>query len=300
MPPGTRYHAAPTSFRSPTTLDEALADLSVLGERATLLAGGTDVMIQQMRGEVRPETLLHLGRLGELGGIHAGDPMRIGAITTHRAIATNAEIRAVFPALAEASATVGGWQTQEVGTIGGNVCNASPAADTLPPLLLAEAVVHLASRAGTRAVPVDAFILDRRRVDRRPDELVTHLTLPVPPPRSGETYLKVGPRSAMEVAVVGLAVRVTLAGDGVTVEDVRIAAGAVAPVPFLARDAEELLTGSRLDDATIDEASRRLVARAAPIDDARSSASYRRRVLGSLLPRALDEAARRAAEAVRP
>jgi CO/xanthine dehydrogenase FAD-binding subunit len=281
-------------FRSARSLEAALLGLAELGDKATVLAGGTDVMIQQLRGEFHPETLLYIGRLDELRGITVDQRIRIGALTSHRVIGTSVHIKDPLPALAEASAKVGGWQTQEVGTLGGNVCNASPAADTIPPLMVADALVSLASSAGTRELPIDQFIVDRRTTARRPDELVTGFEMLPPLPGSGETYLKVGRRSAMEVSVVGLAVRLTFAADEVTVIDARIAAGSVAPTPFRARRAEKILEGSHLEADAVGEAARLLVEQAAPIDDTRASASYRSRVLASLLPRALDICRQRA------
>ena len=177
----------------------------------------------------------------------------LGALLTHRAVIRDANLSTRLPALTEACATVGGWQTQEFGTVAGNVCNASPAADTIPPLLTAGAVVELASRRGTRSLPLDEFVLARRRTARAADELVTAIRVEAVPPGGGEVYLKVAPRSAMEVALVGLAVRLRLDDDG-AVSEARIAACSVAPVPFRATDAEEVLVGSRLEPERVAEA----------------------------------------------
>lgn len=276
----------PSDFRSPHTVGEALEVLAELGDDAHPLAGGTDLMVQYLRGEVHPEVLLHLGRLDELARIEQNGTVRIGALVTHRRVVVDPTLARGFPALVEASSSVGGRQTQEVGTVAGNVCNASPAADTLPPLLVAHAVVHLASRSGARTVPLEDFILGRRRTARRPDELVTHLEIEPVGAGAAETYLKVAPRTGMEVAVVGLAVRLSLDPDG-TVTDARIAATSVAPTPYRAHEAEAQLAGSRLEEAAVAAAGRSLAASASPIDDVRASAAYRRRVLPRLLGRAV-------------
>lgn len=275
-------------FRSAQTVDEAVDLLAEHGADAQLLAGGTDVMIQHQRGEIHPGALLHIGGIAALKEFSNGSGLRIGSGVTHRTLARDPVITRAVPGLAQAAATVGGWQTQAVGTVGGNVCNASPAADTVPPLLTAAARVVLASRSGERTVDLAEFITGRRQTARRPDELVTRLHLEPLPPRSSELYLKVGPRRAMEVALVGLAVRLSLAEDGRTMTDVRIATCAVSPRPFRSTAAEEILEGEYLDRETLRAAGSALAASADPIDDARASARYRRRVLAPLLARAVE------------
>ncbi|MGH8916304.1 MAG: FAD binding domain-containing protein [Acidimicrobiia bacterium] len=282
-------------FRSAHSLDEALAALGELGEAATILAGGTDVMIQHLRGEIAPECLLHIENVTELKDVtSSADVLTVGSMVTHRRVGRDKELAARLPALAEACLTVGGWQTQAVGTVVGNLCNASPAADTVPALLTADAVVHLASKNETRTIPVREFVTGRRSNAARSDELVTALDLQACRPGSGEVYLKVAPRTAMEVAVVGLAVRLTL--DGGYVTDARVAAGAIAPIPFRAPEAEGILTGSELEPDAVDEAAHLLASRARPIDDPRANASYRHKVIRRLLRRAVDIAAGRASE----
>lgn len=284
-----------SSFISPATTDEALATLHELGSSATVLAGGTDIMVQIQAGQIQPETLLHIGNLNDLRAIDRREgTVGIGSLVSHHQIATDAELSKRLPALAESSSTVGGWQTQEVGTLGGNVCNASPAADTIAPLLIADASVTLASTGGTRSMPLAEFILGRRSTAARPEELLTRLDVTPCGGGMGEVYLKVAPRTAMEVAVVGLAVRLSMTNG--TVTDARVAATSVAPVPFRSAGAEHVLIGSQLESEAVDEASRLLAAEAQPIDDARASASYRRTVLLRLLARAVDTAKNRALE----
>jgi CO/xanthine dehydrogenase FAD-binding subunit len=281
-------------FRSIETLDEALGTLAELGEGAQVLAGGTDVMVQYQRGDLRPAALVHIEGIAELADVAVGNgSVTLGALLTHRAVMRDANLSTRLPALTEACATVGGWQTQEFGTVAGNVCNASPAADTIPPLLTAGAVVELASRRGTRSLPLDEFVLARRRTARAADELVTAIRVEAVPPGGAEVYLKVAPRSAMEVALVGLAVRLRLDDDG-AVSEARIAACSVAPVPFRATDAEEVLVGSRLEPERVAEAGAALRRLVDPIDDARATAAYRSRVLGPLLGRAVTITRRRA------
>jgi len=282
-------------FRTATTVEEAVAWLSELGEGSRVLAGGTDLMIQHMRHELEVSAFVHVGRIPGLFGVTGDGPTVIGALTTHRALATHPLIRERHPSLAEACATVGGRQTQEVGTLGGNLCNASPAADTAPPLLAGGASVTLHGPGGARTVALDEFLLGRRSTARRSDEILTAVTLPEPPPRTGEAYVKIGRRSAMEVAVVGVAVSLTLDVDD-TVERARVAVCAAGPRPFRAHDAERALAGSRLEEDVLADAGRALAAQASPIDDQRATAAYRLRVLPAVLRRAVRTAAARANE----
>ncbi len=282
----TARFADAADFVDARELAHALGTLQERGPEVTVLAGGTDVMVQYLRGDIRPRILLHVRRLAELKGMEFGARTTIGALTTHRELTTDARVLRAHPALAEAAATVGGRQTQNVGTIAGNVVNASPAADLLPALMVADAVVELTGATGTRRLPIYDFVVGRRSTLRRPDELVTGFSLEPLPPTSAETYLKLGRRRAMEVAIVGLALRLAFEADG-RVTEARIAVCSVGPRPFRARRAEEPLIGSRLEEDAIREAGERLCRAAAPIDDPRATAAYRRRVLRPLLERAI-------------
>lgn len=281
-------------FRIAGTRGEALEILSELGGDGRLVAGGTDVMVQIQRRELAPPALVDISRIEELRRVSHNGRTGIGALVTHASAARDTGILGRMPALAEACRTVGGWQTQEAGTIAGNVCNASPAADTIPPLLVADTVVHLDSADGGRSLPLRDFVLGRRRVDRRSDEMVVELESEPIGLRTGEVYLKVGPRGGMEVALVGLAVRVELEADLETVAEARIAACAVAERPFRAGGAERLLTGSTAGADVLRDAGALLEQEAAPIDDQRATAAYRRRVLAPLLARAVTTAVDRA------
>ncbi|MDH3397914.1 MAG: xanthine dehydrogenase family protein subunit M, partial [Acidimicrobiia bacterium] len=263
------------------------------GDEAQVLAGGTDVMLQHMRREITPSVFLHIGRLDTLREITANDGMSIGPLISHRTLATDPRIARSMPALTEAAETVGSWQTQEVGTVGGNLCNASPAADTVPPLLVAGAVVELSSTGHRRNMPLDEFLVGRRSTARRSTELLTGISADAVSPGTGETYLKVGRRSAMEVAIVGLAVRLTVDPDD-TVTSARVAVCSVAPHPYRATAVELILEGSHMEPDVIAEAGRALTASASPIDDARASADYRGRVMPHLLERAIGACLHRA------
>jgi carbon-monoxide dehydrogenase medium subunit len=265
---------------------QALEALDEQGDEAIVLAGGTDVVVQLLRGDISPGSLVHIRRLEELRGIEPGERTEIGALTTHWELITSPAIRVDHPALAQAALTVGGRQTQNVGTIAGNVVNASPAADLLPALLVADARVATASRSGGRSLPLEEFLLDRKQTALQPNELVTSISLERAGARTGETYLKVGRRGAMEVALVGLAVRLQL-DDGDAIAQARIAACSVGPKAFRVPEAETALVGSRGEETAVAEAGRRLAAAARPIDDVRATAGYRGKTLAALLQNAV-------------
>ncbi len=273
-------------FVAADSVEEALSCLAKRGDDVQVVAGGTDVMVQYMRGEISASAFLYIGKVGELSELRYDGKVEIGSLVTHRRLATAPEVAGVLPALAQAASTVGGWQTQEVGTLGGNLCNASPAADTVAPLLVADASVQLRSASGLRELPMERFLVDRRVTDRRPDELLTRITAEPLGPNAGEVYLKLGRRSAMEVAIVGLATRLSFDQAG-RVTDARVAVCSVAPRPYRVTASERILVGTRLDLAAVKEASDALVDSARPIDDARASAAYRKRVLPGLLERAV-------------
>jgi CO/xanthine dehydrogenase FAD-binding subunit len=279
-------------LRAVDSLDDALEVLSHQGDRCQILAGGTDVMIQLARGEIAPAVLLHVEKLDELRGVDANGATRLGPLVTHRDVATGV-LGERFSSIAESAATVGGLQTQVVGTVGGNVCNASPAADTLPALLVHDARLTLRSSAASRTVPLEEFILGRRRTTRGPDELLTAITLATPGERSGDVYLKVGRRSAMEVAIVGLAMRLAFDADG-TVTAVRVALASVGPRALRSAGAESALLASRLEPESIEAAAEAVLGEINPMDDVRGSADYRRRVIPGLLRRATEMCAQRA------
>lgn len=278
-----------TNFFTPNfSLEEVTTNLSKYGNSCIILAGGTDVMIQNRRGEVDADRYLHIEQITSLKGITIDDKIRIGAITSHKSIAQSELINKFSPSLAMASATIGGWQTQAAGTLGGNICNASPAADTIPALLVANAIISLQSLGKNRKVQLEDFILSRRKTQRLEDEIVTEICLEPLPENSFEQYCKVGPRSSMEVALSGVAVRITFNSLG-DVSNAAIAVCAVGPKPFRSRSAEAELIGSKLDDDDISNAASKLSDEIKPLDDFRASARYRKQVTQALLIKILKE-----------
>jgi CO/xanthine dehydrogenase FAD-binding subunit len=253
---------------TPRSLDEALR---LKAERPDLvpIQGGTDVMVELNFDRARPDALLNLNEVAELRGwSRANGTIRLGSGLTYSE-AMRPPLAELLPALAEASRTVGGPQIRNRGTIGGNLGTASPAGDAMPPLLVAGAEVRLASVRGERSLPLDEFVTGPKRNALAADELILGVSVSASDAR--ETFLKVGPRNAMVIAVVSLALR---AADG----ELRAAFGSAGPVPTLVR--------APLDEAA--ELPERVAAAASPIDDVRGTAAYRRHALRVLTRRALD------------
>lgn len=272
------------------SLDEALQRLA---EDATLvpIAGGTDVMVAIRMGGLREGRLLDLWRLDELRGVHVtGDGLVLGALTTYTEIAAHRGIAARWPLLAAAARVSGAWAIRNRGTVGGNVANASPAADTPPALLAYRARLELASARGTRWVDYGHFHTEYRRTVRAPDELITRITVPAPPEDGVHLYRKVGARRAQAISKVCFAGVASVRGGALA--DVRLALGSVAPTVVSASRTAAWLEGRRPADVDLDEARALIEAEIAPIDDLRSSAAYRRRVSGNLLAQFLEESAR--------
>jgi CO/xanthine dehydrogenase FAD-binding subunit len=253
---------------SPRTLAEALR-LKAEWPESVPIQGGTDVMVELNFDRARPDVLLNLNEVAEVRGWSRDDgTIRLGAGLTY-AQAMEPELAEALPALAEAARTVGGPQIRNRGTIGGNLGTASPAGDALPPLLVRDGAVELASVRGTRTLPLTEFLVGPKRSALAPDELIVAVT--VRPGDGRETFMKVGPRNAMVIAVVSLA----LAVDG---DEVRAAFGSAGPVPGL--------VSAPLTER--EELPARVAAAASPIDDVRGTAAYRRHALRVLTERALD------------
>jgi CO/xanthine dehydrogenase FAD-binding subunit len=274
---------------APRTLIEALELLASAGGAGPWrpVAGGTDLMVQ-LTGEIGepPERVVDLWALDELRGIGLdGNTLRIGALTTYAELRRSPAVAEFLPVLAEAAATIGAAQIQNRGTIGGNAMNASPAGDTLPVLLALDARLVLLSAGGERSVPASEFWPSYRTTPRRDDELLARIEIPLLADRLVR-FRKVGTRRAQAISKVVLAVAWRVADRG-RWTDVRIALGSVAATPVRAPGTEAVLEGAVLDAAVADRARRTLEAEIHPIDDVRSTASYRRLVAGRVLHRIL-------------
>jgi len=272
-------------YLAPESLAEAVAMLAAHPD-ATPLAGGTNVLVQVKEGHRDVTTLLSLRRLPELHQMTYGDGVRIGAGVTMARIAADAHIRAGYTALATAAALLGSVQTRNMATLGGNLCNASPSADTAPPLLALDAIAVIAGPDGERAIPLAGFFLGPGRTALAPGELLREIVLPAPQPRTGSAYVRHIPRAAMDISVVGVAAALQLDEAG-RIGTARLALGAVAPTPLLVPEVEILLSGQEPGDALFAAAAEKAQATAQPLSDVRASAEFRRHLVGVLTRRAL-------------
>ena len=284
-------------YKAPETIDEAVSLLKEAGGSARPLAGGTDLVVQMKERATRfpyPATIVSLDRISELRAIDFSDAggLRIGAGATMTDVATHAAIRERYAALAEGAGVVGSLQTMNMATIGGNVCNAAPSADTAPPLLVYEAEAVIIGPNGRRTMPIADFFRGPGETALAPDELLAELRLPTPPPGTGAVYQRNTPRKQMDIAVVGVAISLTLSGD--TIERARVALGAVAPTPLRAMSAEATLQGQTASDETFAKAAEAAAQDSSPITDMRASADYRRHLVKVMTTRLLAEAANRA------
>ena len=284
-------------YRAPESIDEAVSLLKEAAGSARPLAGGTDLVVQMKERATRfpyPETIISLDRVSELRGVDFSDTdgLRIGAGATMTDVATHPAVRERYAALAEGAGLVGSLQTMNMATIGGNVCNAAPSADTAPPLLVYEAEAVIVGPNGRRTLPIAEFFRGPGETALAPDELLAELRLPVPPAGTGAAYQRNTPRKQMDIAVIGVAIALTLSGD--TIERARVALGAVAPTPLRATSAEAALQGQPASDETFAKAAQAAVQDSTPITDIRASADYRRHLLKVITARLLVEAANRA------
>jgi len=275
-------------YLRPERLSEALDVLKKRGREAKVLAGGTDLLVRMKEDAVRPKVILDIGRVEELRGIRQEDrSVWVGPLTTHREIAGTDLVRRHARALAEGAARVGSPQIRHRATIGGNLVNASPAADSVPPLFVLGAEVHISSAGGDRWLAVGDFFRGPGETVLEPNELVTGLRIPLPDDdRTISRYEKFGTRSALSVAVASVAAAAAREPDG-RLEWIRIAMGSVGPVVLRAGEAEKMLAGKEIDERLIDRAARAAAGQCCPIDDVRGSAWYRRRLATALLKRIL-------------
>lgn len=268
----------PTSFiyHEPKTVDEALKLLSELGSDAKILAGGTDLLVKMKARQIEPKHIINIKRIEGLRYIvEEGGKIKIGALATWRDIEKTKHIAKKIPALFDAVSVMGSVQVRSMATIAGNLCNASPAADSAPPLLVHGAVVRVSSIRGTREIPLDQFFISPGRTALMPDEMVVEVEVPLPSEGSSSAFLKLS-RTAMDLAKASAAAYLKIK-DGIIV-DAKIALGSVAPRPVRSLSAEKELVGRSATEDIFSLASKQVIRDISPIDDIRSTASYRKKV----------------------
>ena len=273
-------------FEAPETVEDAVRLLADADGEAMPLAGGTDLLVQLRTDFVRPGLIVDLKRIPALMDVTVnGDDIRVGAAVSGATLGKNEAVKAAWPGVVEALELIGSTQIQGRASLGGNLCNGSPAADSVPALIAAGAVCEIAGPNGGRSVRVEDVITGPGQLSLGPGEIVVSLVMPKPPPRSGDAYLRFIPRTEMDIAVVGAGVALTLDEAGICTH-ARLGLGAVAPTPLLVEDGAKALIGTTVDDSALANLAAAASAACNPIDDKRGTIEYRVKVAGVLARRA--------------
>jgi CO/xanthine dehydrogenase FAD-binding subunit len=284
------------NFAAPTTVEDAVKVLAGAPGLAKVLSGGTDLLVQLRSGRLRPELIVDTKRIPGLLGIREeGDSFVIGAATPGAMLSDCKPLVEAWPGVVEAVDLIGSMQIQGRASLAGNLCNASPAADSVPAIIAARAVCVIAGPEGRREAPAEAIPIGPGQTSLKKGEFIVEFRLPKPRPREADAYLRFIPRTEMDIAVVGCGISVMLDPEGVC-RDARVVLGAVAPIPLLVPEAAEALIGHRLDEDTLarlDAAARRACR---PIDDKRGTIEFRTKVAGVLARRVAAIAFERAGE----
>jgi CO/xanthine dehydrogenase FAD-binding subunit len=272
-------------YRTAKNIKEAVALMAAAKGKGYILAGGTDLLVQMKSGMREPGTIVDVKKIPEMVSIiEKKGAFTIGAATPAAVIGEHEELRKTWPGVVEAINLIGSTQVQGRASAGGNLCNASPAADSIPALVAAGCVVRVQGPDGKRDVPVEKFNVGPGKTSLKAGEIVVSLTLPKRPKDSSDAYLRLIPRTEMDIAVVGVGVSLSMKGDKVV--DARVGLGAVAPTVLLVDKAAKALVGSTLDDAALDAAAQACSDACKPIDDKRGTIKYRTKIAGVLLKRA--------------
>ena len=281
-------------YEAPSALDQAIALLANATGEARVLAGGTDLLVQMKTDVIEPALLVDVKGIAELRQIkEEGGGFRVGAAVSGAELTEHPRLKAVWPGVVEAANLIGSTQIQGRATMGGNLCNGSPAADSVPALIAAAAKASIVGPKGRRDVPVEDIMTAPRKLSQTKGEIIASFLLPPRPARTGDAYLRFIPRTEMDIAVVGCGVCLTLDGKG-TCTAARVGLGAVAPRPLLVAAAANALIGSKVDEAALSKLDAAARAACVPIDDKRGTKEYRVKVAGVLARRAAQIALERA------
>lgn len=285
----------PFTYQAPASIDETIATLAAR-PKARLMAGGTDLLVQLRRGLSDTDCIIDIKGISQVNALSL-DPtsgLTIGAAVSCAQLCEHPGIRRAHPGLVDAVSIIGGAAIQGRATIGGNLCNAAPSADSIPALIVLRAMCTIAGPHGTRSVPVETFCTAPGRTALALDEMLISIHVPPTLPRSGACYLRFTPRHEMDIAVAGAAAWVRLAPDGATIAEARIALSAVAPTPLFVRSAGDSLLGQAPSEDALATAARLAQEAARPITDVRGTTVQRRHLVGVLVQRALHGALSRA------
>jgi CO/xanthine dehydrogenase FAD-binding subunit len=272
-------------YRTAKNIKDAVALMAAAKGKGRILAGGTDLLVQMKSGMVAPGTIIDVKKIPEMVSITEKDgSFTIGAAAPAAVIGEHKKLKKAWPGVVEAINLIGSTQVQGRASAGGNLCNASPAADSVPALVAAGAIVTVQGPKGKRQLPVEKFNAGPGKTTLGNGEILVSITLPKRAKTSSDAYLRLIPRTEMDIAVVGVGVSLSMKGD--TVVDARVGLGAVAPTVLLVDKAGKALVGSKLDDAALEAAAKACSDACKPIDDKRGTIRYRTKIAGVLLKRA--------------
>ena len=273
-------------YKSPNSIEEAVAILANADGNSHILAGGTDLLVQIRAGYTSPDLIVDVKNIPELRAITTSkDGIQIGAAVSGAELGEHPVVSKTWPGVVEATELIGSTQIQGRASLGGNLCNASPAADTVPALVAAGAICRVAGKGGERNVPVEDITTGPGTTSLGNDEFVVDFSLPTRPSRSGDAYLRFIPRTEMDIAVVGAGVSLSLAEDGSCLE-ARVSLGAIAPTVVLLDKGAQALVGTTLDEDALSKLDSAARAACNPIDDKRGTIEFRTDVAGVLAKRA--------------
>lgn len=277
-------------YLQPTDLYEALDFLERYRGEAKLIAGGTDILLTMKNRELTPKYLISLNQIPQLDYIRFENGfLKIGSRCTIRTIEVHPVIKEQWGILAQAAKSIGTVQIRYQGTVGGNICNGAPSADTAPSLIALGSKVVLVSKTGERIIPLEEFFEGPGKTNLKEFEILKEIQVPKRPPHSGGVYLKCSRRKAVDLAIVGVAGLITINKENNYCTDARIVLGAVAPIPLRIRKAEEVLTKRIIDDGSLEEAAQIAMDESRPISDVRSSMEYRKEMVKVFTRRVLKE-----------
>lgn len=278
-------------YLEPTNVEEAISILGEYNGKAKIIAGGTDLLIQMRSKTIRPEYLVDIGRIPKLDYIkEENEGLRIGALTTIRALEKSVELHQRCPVISQAAGQLGSVAIRNMGTLGGNLCNAAPSAETAPALIGLSARAKIIGPDGERVVPLEDFFVGPGETVLKKGELLVEIQVPPMPPDTKAIYLKHAIRGSIDLAIVGVAAIVTLEPSSNVCKDIKLVLGAVAPTPMRARKAEAIIKGKKIDDALIDKCAQVVSDESHPITDVRASYWYRKEMVKVFTRRAIKEA----------
>jgi len=284
---------ADLKYEAPNSLQAAVALLAGASGPARVLAGGTDVIVQMETDLIEPQLLVDIKKIPEVRQITAEDGgFRIGAAVPGMEIMNHAALCKAWPGVVDSVKLIGSIQVRGRASIGGNLCNASPAADSVPALIAAGAIARIIGPNGIREVPVEEIPIGPGKTSLAKGEIIVSFLLPARPAHSGDAYQRFTPRTEMDIAVVGVGISLTLDGGG-TCTAARVALGAVAPTALLVKEAADALIGTPVDDAALEQLAKAASAACRPIDDKRGTKEYRIKVAGVLAKRTAQQALER-------